>query len=41
MLIANRTRSAVFKNLLDDLPVTKVILSTVVGQEIVALEFQL
>ncbi len=40
MLIANPIYDAVFKYLMDDLPVAKVILSTVVGREIEELEFK-
>ena len=40
MLIANPIYDAVFKYLMDDLPVAKVIISTIIGQEIEELQFK-
>ena len=40
MLIANPIYDAVFKYLMDDLPVARVIISTIIGQEVEELEFK-
>lgn len=40
MLIANPIYDAVFKYLMDDLPVARVIISTIIGQEIEELQFK-
>uniref|UniRef100_UPI0005EB96BB hypothetical protein n=1 Tax=Desulfonatronovibrio magnus TaxID=698827 RepID=UPI0005EB96BB len=40
VVIANPIYDAVFKYLMDDLPVARVIISTIIGQEVEELEFK-